>query len=139
MNRRRFLTQSSVAAAAAAALGAGATAIGAETAAQPAGRKRALMKVGASSANAYDEGSLKACLRYGVKNITASPRIADGRLYATVEELERFRDLPDKLGVSIDILTPPNVASTHIDRERNPASCWARVPSAIERSKACRR
>ncbi len=128
MNRRRFLTQSSVAAAAAAALGTGATAIAAETAAQPAGRKRALMKVGASSANAYDEGSLKACLRYGVKNITASPRIADGRLYATVEELKRFRDLPDKLGVSIDILTPPNLASTHIDRERNPGIMLGKSP-----------
>jgi mannonate dehydratase len=128
MDRRRFLTQSSVAAAAAAALGNGATAIAAQTAAQPAGRKRALMKVGASSANAYDEGSLKACLRYGVKNITASPRIADGRLYATVEELKRFRDLPDKLGVSIDILTPPNLASSHIDRERNPGIMLGKSP-----------
>src|SRR4029453_17103235 len=112
MNRRRFLTQSSVAAAA--AIGSGAAVIADAAAAQPAGRKRALMKAGAS-ANAYDEGSLKACLRYGVKNIVASPRIADGRLYATVDELKQFRDLPDKLGVGLDILTPPNLASSHID------------------------
>jgi mannonate dehydratase len=127
MNRRRFLTQSSVAAAAAAAVGSGAAVIASAAAAQPAGRKRALMKAGAS-ANAYDEGSLKACLRYGVKNIVASPRIADGRLYATVEELKQFRDLPDKLGVGLDILTPPNLASSHIDRERNPGIMLGKSP-----------
>jgi mannonate dehydratase len=127
MNRRRFLTQSSVAAAAPAAVGSGAAAIADVAAAQPAGRKRALMKAGAG-ANAYDEGSLKACLRYGVKNIVASPRIADGRLYATVEELKQFRDLPDKLGVGLDILTPPNLASSHIDRERNPGIMLGKSP-----------
>ena len=126
MNRRRFLTQSSVAAAAA-AVGSGAAVFADAATAQPAGRKRALMKAGAG-ANAYDEGSLNACLRYGVKNIVASPRIADGRLYATAEELKQFRDLPDKLGVSIDILTPPNLASSHIDRERNPGIMLGKSP-----------
>jgi mannonate dehydratase len=128
MNRRRFLTQSSAIAAAAAAMGSGAAVIAEAAAAQPAGRKRALMKVGASSANAYDEGSLKACLRYGVKNITASPRIAEGRLYATVEELKQMRDLPDKLGVGLDVLTPPTLASSHIDRERNPGIMLGKSP-----------
>ena len=127
MNRRRFLTQSGVAAAAAAAVGSGAAVIADAATAQPAGRKRALMKAGAG-ANAYDEGSLKAVLRYGVKNIVASPRIADGRLYATVEELKQLRDLPDKLGVSVDILTPPNLASSHIDRERNPGIMLGKSP-----------
>ena len=75
------------------------------------------MKVGASTANAYDEGSIKACLRYGVRNITAAPRIAEeGRLYATVEELMKLRELPEKHGVAVDLLTPPNLASSHIDR-----------------------
>ena len=127
MNRRRFLTQSSAVAAAAAAVGSGAAVFAEAAAAQPAGRKRALMKAGAT-ANAYDEANLKAVLRYGVKNIVASPRIADGRLYATPEELKQFRDLPDKLGVSIDILTPPNLASSHIDRERNPGIMLGKSP-----------
>src|SRR5689334_21551170 len=95
MNRRRFITQSSVAAAAVAATSSGFSTAAGAAAEQANGRRRALMKVGASSANAYDANSLNACLRYGVKNITASPRIADGRLYATVEELKQFRDLPD--------------------------------------------
>jgi mannonate dehydratase len=128
MNRRRFITRSSAAAAAAAAIGNGFSAVAGAAAGQANGRKRALMKVGASSANAYDANSLNACLRYGVKNITASPRIADGRLYATVEELKQFRDLPDKMGVSIDILTPPNLASSHIDRERNPGIMLGKSP-----------
>src|SRR5689334_7064412 len=119
MNRRRFITQSGAAAAAAAALGNGLASVADAAPVQSTGRKRALMKAGAG-ANAYDEASLKAVLRYGVKNIFATPRIADGRLYATVDELKQFRDLPDKLGVSIDVLTPPNLASSHIDRERNP-------------------
>jgi mannonate dehydratase len=49
-------------------------------------------------------------------------------LYATPEELRQFRDLPDKLGVSIDILTPPNLASSHIDRERNPGIMLGKSP-----------
>jgi mannonate dehydratase len=129
MNRRRFITQSSAAAAAAAAaIGNGFSGVAGAAVEQTNGRKRALMKVGASSANAYDANSLNACLRYGVKNITASPRIAEGRLYATVEELKQFRDLPDKMGVSIDILTPPNLASSHIDRERNPGIMLGKSP-----------
>ena len=123
MNRRIFISRSGAgAAAAAAAFAAGDVSAGSQSvAAQKPGRTRALMKVGASTADAYDQGSLNAVLRYGVKNITAGPRIAaEGRLYATVEELMKMRELPDKMGVSIDVLTPPNLASSHIDRERNP-------------------
>ncbi len=131
MNRRRFLSQSSAAAAASvAALTTGGVSMAAQSATAPApGRKRALMKVGASQADAYDLASLQACLRYGVKNITASPRIADeGRLYATVEELHKLRELPEKHGVSVDLLTPPNLASSHNDRERNPGIMLGRSP-----------
>jgi mannonate dehydratase len=123
MNRRTFISRSGAgAAAAAAAFAAGDVSAGSQSvAAQKPGRTRALMKVGASTANAYDQSSLNAVLRYGVKNITAGPRIAEeARLYATVEELMKMRELPDKMGVSIDVLTPPNLASSHIDRERNP-------------------
>ena len=123
MNRRTFISRTGAGAAAAAgALAAGDVSAGSQSvAAQKPGRTRALMKVGASTANAYDPNSLNAVLRYGVKNITAGPRIAEeGRLYATVEELKKMRELPDKMGVSIDVLTPPNLASSHIDRERNP-------------------
>jgi mannonate dehydratase len=133
MNRRTFISHSGAGAAGAiAALTAGSV----STASQPVqaqtqgpAKKRTLMKVGASNANAYDAGSLNAALRYGVKNITAGPRIAEeGRLYATVEELMTMRELPDKMGVSIDVLTPPNLASSNIDRERNPGIMLGKSP-----------
>ena len=133
MDRRQFISQSGAGAAAAvAALTVGdhaaAAGVPAPAAAQPQGRKRALMKAGAT-ANAYDELSLNTILRYGVKNITAAPRIAEeGRLYATVDELKQMRELPDKLGVSIDLLTPPTLASSHIDRERNPGIMLGKSP-----------
>src|SRR5213593_582505 len=123
MNRRRFMSRSGAGAAATlAALSSGGFSIASQSvAAQGQGRKRALMKVGASIADAYDLASLNAALRYGVKNVTAAPRIAEpGRLYATVDELMKMRELPDRLGVSVDLLTPPNLASSHIDREANP-------------------
>jgi mannonate dehydratase len=130
MDRRKFLSQSGAGAAAAvAALTTGDPALAAQPATpQTQGRTRALMKAGAT-ANAYDEVSLQGVLRYGVKNITAAPRIGEeGRLYATVEELKKMRELPDKLGVTIDLLTPPNLASSHIDRERNPGIMLAKSP-----------
>ena len=98
MDRRKFISQSGAGAAAAvAALTVGdLTAAAAESAAvQTQGRKRALMKAGAT-ANAYDALSLQTVLRYGVKNIVATPQIAEeGRLYATVDELKKMRELPD--------------------------------------------
>src|SRR5687767_7140219 len=123
MNRRKFIATSGVGAAAAAAsvltdgrVGSAARAAVSGQVAQ--GRRKVLMKVGASQANPYDLASLQACLRYGVKHITARPQIADEpRLYATVDELKKMRELPDRHGVSIDLLTPPNLASSHIDRE----------------------
>ena len=131
MNRRRFISQSGAGAAAAvAAFTAGDLSAATQSvAAQTQIRKRVLMKVGAANANAYDQASLNAVLRYGVKNIGAGPRIAEeGQLYATVAELTKMRELPDKLGVSIDLLTPPNLASSHIDRERNPGIMLGKSP-----------
>jgi len=130
MNRRDFISRSGTGTAAVAALGAGELLASSQAvAAQAPRRTRALMKVGASTANAYDAGSLNAALRYGVKNITAGPRIAEeGRLYATVEELMQMRELPEKMGMSVDVLTPPNLASSHIDRERNPGIMLGKSP-----------
>ena len=63
-----------------------------------------------------------------MRNICGYPEIADGRLYATVEELKRMRDLADKYGVSVDCLAPPFLASSHIDREKHPAIMLAQSP-----------
>ena len=128
MNRRRFITASGVGAAATAATAITDGTLG-TVVLQAQARRKVAMKVGASQADPYEAASLQACLRYGVKNITARPRIAEeGRLYATVDELKTMRELPDKMGVSVDLLTPPNLSSSHIDRERNPGIMLGKSP-----------
>ena len=129
MNRRHFLSASALGAAASVleqTPGLRATSPEAQ-ASKPKTTKRALMKLGATAR--CDEASLKAVLRHGIKNIvTFAPIAEEGRLYATVAELEQIRDIAGKSGVSIDVLTPPNLASSHIDRERNPAIMLGQSP-----------
>src|SRR5204863_370900 len=94
----------------------------------PVRARQVLVKLGGTS-NAYDEKALVNIIRFGVNHITASPRIADPtRLYATADEFAKMRELPDKLGVKIDLLTPPNLASSHIDREENPYIMLGKSP-----------
>jgi len=85
------------------------------------------MKLGCQSAPTNDT-HLKYLARYGVRNICGYPEIADGRLYATVEELGRMRDLADKNGIAIDCVAPPFLASSHIDKEKHPAIMLAQSP-----------
>src|SRR3984893_2107085 len=120
MNRRAFVSSS----------GAAAMALGSSLAPRPASAApapRALMKLGCQSAPT-NETHLKYFARYGVRNICGYPEIADGRLYATVEELSRMRDLADKNGISVDCLAPPFLESSHIDREKHPAVMLAQSP-----------
>jgi mannonate dehydratase len=118
MNRRQFFTRSGAAAAALTAAQDGHAA--------PAGPP-ARMKLGCQSAPT-NETHLKYLARFGVRNICGYPEIADGRLYATVEELKRMRDLAASNGISIDCIAPPFLASSHIDRERHPAIMLAQSP-----------
>lgn len=115
MNRRQFISSS--------AAGAALTSVPA-AAVQP---KRALMKLGCQSAPTND-AHLKYFARYGVRNICGYPPIADGRLYATVEELTQMRELAEKNGVSVDCVAPPFLASSHIDNEKHPAIMLAQSP-----------
>jgi mannonate dehydratase len=123
MNRRQFISSSGAAAVALTGGLAPAEARALQSAGPP---KRALMKVSADVAP--DDARLKAVARYGIKNIVSHAEIADGRLYATVEELSRMRDVAGKNGISVDILTPPNLASSHIDREAHPAIMLGQSP-----------
>src|SRR5260370_20644002 len=84
MNRRRFVTSSG---AAAVALSSGLAPQRASTASPP-----ALMKLGCQSAPT-NETHLKYFARYGVRNLCGHPTIADGRLDATVDELNSMRGL----------------------------------------------
>ena len=89
--------------------------------------KRTLMKLGCQSAPTNDT-HLAYLARYGVRNICGYPEIAGGRLYATVEELNRMVDLAGKYGISIDCVAPPFLESSHIDKERHPAIMLAQSP-----------
>ena len=120
MNRRQFVSSSS---AAAVALTAGLPASNASAAPS----KPILMKLGCQSAPT-NETHLKYLARYGVRNIVGYPQIADGRVYATVDELKRMRDLAESNGISIDCVAPPILASSHIDREKHPAIMLAQSP-----------
>ena len=119
MNRRRFITSG----------GAGALAGASSSPAQQSTEKRnpVLMKLGCQSAPTNDT-HLKFLARYGVRNICGYPEIADGRLYATVDELKRMRDLAESNGISIDCAAPPFLTSSHIDREKHPAIMLAESP-----------
>ena len=116
MNRRQFVTSS-----------AGALALARPSPAAPEAPPRALMKLGCQSAPT-SEAHLKYFARYGVRNICGYPEIAGDRVYATVEELERMRDLARKNGVSVDCVAPPFLESSHIDREKHPAIMLAESP-----------
>jgi len=87
MNRRSFITSTSGAAALVLPSG-GPKAVAATG-------RRVLMKLGCQSAPT-NEAHLQYLARYGVRNICGYPQIADGRLYATGEELKRMRDLAEK-------------------------------------------
>ncbi len=74
------------------------------------------------------EQGFKSLGRFGIKNVVATAQIADGRLYATVDELKRLTDIADKYGMAVDVLNPPFLPSSHIDRERNPAIMLGESP-----------
>ena len=120
MNRRQFISSSGAA---------GIAMNSAQAQSQAAGTapKRALMKLGCQSAPT-NETHLKYFARYGVRNICGYPEVADGRLYATVEELNRMRELAEKHGVSVDCLAPPFLASSHIDSTAHGAIMLGQSP-----------
>jgi mannonate dehydratase len=132
MDRRRFLSASSMAATAAAMAGGGAIAasdVEQKASAQVAKRPvRATMKLGCQSAPTTDT-HLSYLARYGVKNICGYPEIAGaGRVYATVDELSRMRDMAARHGISVDCVGPQILTSSHIDREKHPAIMLAQSP-----------
>jgi len=117
MNRRQFFSAS----------GAAALAASAPTPASAQAAKPARMRLGCQSAPT-NETHVQYFARYGVRDICGYPQIADGRLYATVDELKRMRDLTEKYGVTAESIALPFLTSSHIDRERHPAIMLAESP-----------
>jgi len=119
INRRQFVASTASAA--------GLSQLASSSPATAAPRKPALMKLGCQSAPTNDT-HLKYLARYGVESICGYPEIADGRLYATVDELKRMRDLVERNKIVVDCIAPPFLASSHIDREGHPAIMLAQSP-----------
>jgi mannonate dehydratase len=118
MDRRAFLST--------AGLGAAAS-VASPAAAKPLGLKPLKAKLGCQSTPS-DDAHFAYFARYGVRHACAKPLIADGRTYATVEEIEAVRDLGAKHGVSVEMLEPPILRSSHIDKEPHPAIMLAQSP-----------
>src|SRR6266516_6318296 len=94
----------------------------------PAGRKRALMKPGCQSGPTSDK-RLQFFARHGIKNICTAAEFADKELgYPTVDELVQLKERAAKWDINIDMLTPPFLASTHIDRTERPAILLGQSP-----------
>ena len=117
MKRRHFLSTSTVAALAGPSL----------APAQSKSGKRALMKLGCQS-GPTNAKKLQFFKRHSVNNICGYPEGAKDRVYHTVEELSRCKELCEKHGVSLDLIAPPFLASSHIDRTAHPAIMLAQSP-----------
>ena len=90
-------------------------------------RSRVLMKLGCQIEPTNDT-HLKYLARYGVRNICGYPEIADGRLYATVEELHRMQDLAQANGIQVDMTTPPFLASISVDEDKHASIMLGQSP-----------
>lgn len=84
-------------------------------------------KLGCQSGPANDE-HFAYFARYGVSNICARAKVSEGRLYSTVEELLELKGMAERHKLSLDIVDPVMLPSSHIDRERNPAIMMADSP-----------
>lgn len=118
MKRRAFL---STAAAGAALPGS------ASLSAAQAGGNRSQMKLGCQS-SPTDAKRLQFFKRHSVNNICGYVPDPSKRGYPTVEEISAVKDLCDKHKVSLDMLAPPFLASSHIDRTERPAIMLGESP-----------
>ncbi len=85
------------------------------------------MKLGDQTERTNDT-HLKYLARYGVESVCGYPEIAGDRLYATVDELKRMKELAAKYKISVDCVAPPFLASSLIDTEKHPAIMLAESP-----------
>ena len=120
MNRREFLASAS-------ALAATAGSTVPQAAESVTERKRALMKLGCQSGPTSDK-RLQYFARHGVRNICGVPASSRERGYPSVEELLQLKERAAKWNVTIDMITPPFLASSHIDRTARPAIMLGQSP-----------
>ena len=121
MNRRQF-----IAAGTAAGIAASRTTAPAAWSAEPVPAP-ARMKLGDQTRPTIDVHlAYLAC--YGVLNICCYPDIEGDRLYATIDEFKRMKDMAAKYDISVDCIEPPFLTSSFIDTEKHPAILVAESP-----------
>jgi mannonate dehydratase len=120
MNRRHFLASS------AATLALAANRDSSAVVASPAPRQ-SQTKLGCQSAPTT-AAHLAYFARYGVRHICGYPEIPPDRIYPTVDELHRMRDLAATHNIEILCVGPPILESSFIDREKHPAIMLAQSP-----------
>ncbi len=84
------------------------------------------MKLGCQSGPTSDE-RLQFFARHSIKNICAVPEPMD-KLLPTVDQLVQLKERAAKWDISVDAITPPFLASTHIDRTKRPAIMLGQSP-----------
>ena len=85
------------------------------------------MRLGCQSAPTNDE-HLAYLARYGVRDITGYPAVADGRLYATREELKTMLAMAERHKIKIEGIALPFLTSSHIDKEKHGAIVLGESP-----------
>jgi mannonate dehydratase len=67
--------------------------------------------------------------RFGVEGVCPEPEIKEpGRIFNTVEELSATRELAEKHGLKLEMISSVLLTSSHIDHEPNPAIMLAQSP-----------
>jgi len=91
-------------------------------------RRPSGLKLGCQSGPSTEE-HFAFLARFGVTNICASPKIEDpARLYPTVEELSRLKDMAERHKLTLDMTDSVLLRSTHVDQEKHPSIMLARSP-----------
>lgn len=85
------------------------------------------MKPGCQS-GPTDDKRLQFFARHGVQNICGYPQDPGKKGYYSVEDLSRVKDLCEKHKVSLDMIAPPFLASSHIDKTARPAIMLGQSP-----------
>jgi mannonate dehydratase len=119
MNRRQLLTTGAAAAAAGAFPPQGLL--------QAAPHQKALMKLGCQSGPTNDQ-KLQFFKRHSVNNICGYPEDEGKKGHFSAEDLSRLRERCDKHQVSLDMIAPSFLASSHIDRTARPAIMLGKDP-----------
>jgi mannonate dehydratase len=97
-----------------------------QQASKPGGRK-ALMKLGCQSGPTSDQ-RLQFFKRHSVNNICGYPEDPEKKGYYSVEDLSKLKERCEKHGVSLDMIAPPFLASSHVDRTARPAIMLGQSP-----------